>query len=623
MKHGLVQNDVFPRRATSTSQTPPPLGMSEDADNPEPSHPPPHNDLPEGITITTTSGVAVLRLAFDGDDERVQLDKEDEKRKKQMVDPKPVLTTLHHPNTHTPVQIIGTAHVSSLAARQTRDLILKEKPDVVVIELDPQRLTSMLRDAQLKLPARHLAETNVKTHLDALNVLWQGRFVHVVGGLTYAAVGAVLGSQPGAEFLAAIDAAQEVNAKIILGDLNAKTTTARLFARTTWRKALRHANEKVRRQEQDTSRANISIKTSASVSSGRPTKKGTIEKERPTLVWPDGGERPAPVATPNEIKELMTDAGCDAFSTERGAWHLAMHQDPDPADLLAVRKCVEKVVELLRSEAYLEKHGRFSEDADDDVDDDGDAPSTSPSTSSYSSGWAMDRTLRVDRDLVLAHSLQRGAVGAKKVVGVVGAAHVRGIKKEWPQVSSQSSKQKFQKTLHKTPEECTLVGAQKRFGPNNFSWWDQPGYFETGVAGVGALGLMGLSRYGGKSGGSNRNLTTEITKSTEITQAANLAKSFSSRVNRAAWFGVVVTAGACVTGCAVATHAMVELGRFATKLEQTGLAAEAAGVVSPKKNELRSPKWNAPDAFGNTTRNIFVDAVNVVMPYNEKEEKEW
>ena len=208
----------------------------------DPPDAPPDSGLPEGVSLETASGVAVLRVSFDGDDERARRDAEERARMARAErDERAETTVLRHPETNVPVEIIGTAHVSALAARQTRELILRTKPDVVVLELDPNRLASMLRDAQLRTPARHLAETNVQTHLDALRVLYRGRTVQVIGGLAYAAVGAVLGSTPGAEFLAAIDAAKETGATVALGDVDANVTTKRLFARTKWRKALRRA----------------------------------------------------------------------------------------------------------------------------------------------------------------------------------------------------------------------------------------------------------------------------------------------------------------------------------------------------------------------------------------------
>jgi hypothetical protein len=229
----------------------------------------------------------------------------------------------------------------------------------------------------------------------------------------------------------------------------------------------------------------------------------------------------------------------------------------------------------------------------------------------------MDATLRLDRDLVLAHSLHRHPSGVKKVVGVVGAAHVAGIKQEWPNVSSDFSKRKFQETLSPTPEECTLQGARAKFGQDKFGWWDQPGYFETGVGAFGLAGLVGLALVGGKGGGGTTDSHLAVTNEKTVGAAA---RSVSSRLNRFAMLGAAVVAGACLTGTFATTHVMVELGRFATKLERAGLAAEAAGIVPPKKNELRSAKWNGPDAVGALTRNIRVDAVNVVVPYPEGEE---
>jgi uncharacterized membrane protein len=331
----------------------------------DPPDAPPDSGLPEGVSLETASGVAVLRVSFDGDDERARRDAEERARMARAErDERAETTVLRHPETNVPVEIIGTAHVSALAARQTRELILRTKPDVVVLELDPNRLASMLRDAQLRTPARHLAETNVQTHLDALRVLYRGRTVQVIGGLAYAAVGAVLGSTPGAEFLAAIDAAKETGATVALGDADANVTTKRLFARTKWRKALRRAADRSNRSNRsspETERSESDAERAPPLGDDA-TKKNKTTRAPVSVTFPDGSERPAPVPTPEAAVRLMADAGCDARGAERGAWHLVMHADPDPEDLLAVRACAAKVVELVRSEAYLEKHGTFDGD---------------------------------------------------------------------------------------------------------------------------------------------------------------------------------------------------------------------------------------------------------------------
>ena len=588
----------------------------------DPPDAPPNSGLPEGVSLETASGVAVLRVSFDGDDERARRDAEERARMARAErDERAETTVLHHPETNVPVEIIGTAHVSALAARQTRELILRTKPDVVVLELDPNRLASMLRDAQLRTPARHLAETNVQTHLDALRVLYRGRTVQVIGGLAYAAVGAVLGSTPGAEFLAAIDAAKETGATVALGDADANVTTKRLFARTKWRKALRRAADRSNRSNRsspETARSESDAERAPPLGDDA-TKKNKTTRAPVSVTFPDGSERPAPVATPEAAVRLMADAGCDARGAERGAWHLVMHADPDPEDLLAVRACAAKVVELVRSEAYLEKHGTF----DGDVTCTETETETEKTTSgtptecrvSYSGGWAMDQTLRADRDLVLAHSLYTSASGAvptngnniapRRVVGVVGAAHVRGVKREWRTVREQSSVNRFDSALALTPEECTLEGARARFGRDAVGWWDQPGYSETAAAAAAGLGVLGLSGFGAR-----RAETTSVQNA--------LATRVSSRLNRAAWFGVASVVGAGVVGTALTAHAMVELGRFAAKLERAAMAAEASGLAAPKKNELRSERWFETDALGRSVKNVFVDAVNVARPYDTR-----
>jgi hypothetical protein len=96
------------------------------------------------------------------------------------------------------------------------------------------------------------------------------------------------------------------------------------------------------------------------------------------------------------------------------------------------------------------------------------------------------------------------------------------------------------------------------------------------------------------------------------------ATRVSSRLNRAAWFGVASVVGAGVVGTALTAHAMVELGRFAAKLERAAMAAEASGLAAPKKNELRSERWFETDALGRSVKNVFVDAVNVARPYETR-----
>jgi pheromone shutdown protein TraB len=50
--------------------------------------------------------------------------------------------------------------------------------------------------------------------------------------------------------------------------------------------------------------------------------------------------------------------------------------------------------------------------------------------------WAIEESIARDRDLVLAHSLQRPE-NARKIVGVVGAGHLSGVGRLWEQVPTR------------------------------------------------------------------------------------------------------------------------------------------------------------------------------------------
>ena len=52
------------------------------------------------------------------------------------VPPKNAYAVLAHPATGAEVHLLGTCHVLMRAADATRELILRVKPDVVVVELD-------------------------------------------------------------------------------------------------------------------------------------------------------------------------------------------------------------------------------------------------------------------------------------------------------------------------------------------------------------------------------------------------------------------------------------------------------------------------------------------------------
>ena len=291
--------------------------------------------------MENSNGVAVLRIAFDGDDER----------EAERSTPAHATEVLKHPTTGARVDVVGTAHVSAQSARETRAVIMAARPDVVMVELDPARLNALVRDSQRRFPARAVAR-NVATHWDALRVIWNGRALNTMGSLGYAAVGAVLGSQPGAEFLAAIDAAKEVGAEVVLGDLDADVTMARVFARLRWRREIRARDR--RRLERGENDAETETETEAEAETRAGENDADADddeyvrlaasRERATIRYPTGRSARRR-RLPAEALRLMRKADCDDVAVEQAIWELALLPETDAnatAGLVLARECGEQ-----------------------------------------------------------------------------------------------------------------------------------------------------------------------------------------------------------------------------------------------------------------------------------------
>ena len=79
--------------------------------------------------------------------------------------------------------------------------------------------------------------------------------------------------------------------------------------------------------------------------------------------------------------------------------------------------------------------------------------------------------------------------------------------------------------------------------------------------------------------------------------------------------------GAAFAGTFLATHALVNFGALATKLERAAREAERLGLVEPRKNQLTSEKWwsETEDEFGNARRAVSIRAKNAVRAYGDGE----
>jgi pheromone shutdown-related protein TraB len=114
------------------------------------------------------------------------------------------------------VIIVGTSHISRESINEATDTILREKPDCVALELDPERFAALLQKKREKASIRnptYFILNNLQTYL---------------GGKT--------GVLPGAEMVAAIRAARAVSSKIALIDMDISEIMGRLSEISRWQK---------------------------------------------------------------------------------------------------------------------------------------------------------------------------------------------------------------------------------------------------------------------------------------------------------------------------------------------------------------------------------------------------
>jgi len=121
--------------------------------------------------------------------------------------------------------IVGTAHVSEKSIAQVNEVIEREKPDIVAVELDKARFQAIKGEEEIK-------EVNIK------DLLSGGKFyyfmLHWLLAYVQKKIGADTGVKPGAEMMAAIEQAERSGAKIALIDRDIQITLGRFWNRMSF-----------------------------------------------------------------------------------------------------------------------------------------------------------------------------------------------------------------------------------------------------------------------------------------------------------------------------------------------------------------------------------------------------
>ncbi|GAB4816787.1 hypothetical protein N2152v2_003833 [Parachlorella kessleri] len=267
-------------------------------------------------------------------------------------------------------------------------------------------------------------------------------------GLVYSMTGAVMGTQPGGEFLAAHTAAQEDSKR----------------------------EDEVRRMRR--------------MMQGRPEGPNTSDggltiDDRMPGEWPDMLRRPAPptekekevsaeveaAGNPDDpwglgsmdgteqgskrrLLELMREGGCDKPDQVLQAAMRMLKDGMTPKgqvstqDLLTVRDCGNKVVENFRARAIKGDDTWIQRLELETV-------SGAKGTAGLErSAMAMKKVIVDERDLILARRLWESGLEAagQPVVGVVGAGHIKGIQKYWTYAGTPAAEAKVTEFL-RVPQE--------------------------------------------------------------------------------------------------------------------------------------------------------------------------
>ncbi len=116
--------------------------------------------------------------------------------------------------------LIGTAHVSKESAVEVAEIIARERPDTVCIELDEGRYKAILNPEKYQ-------------NTDVIQIIRNKKVLSMMANLVLASfqkkMADQLGIKPGAEMMQGIKSAEEVGAELVLADREIQTTLNRVW----------------------------------------------------------------------------------------------------------------------------------------------------------------------------------------------------------------------------------------------------------------------------------------------------------------------------------------------------------------------------------------------------------
>lgn len=120
--------------------------------------------------------------------------------------------------------VLGTSHIAKQSIEEIEDIIEKENPFIIALELDRKRAYALTHKAERKASLKDIRKIGIN-----------GFLFNVIGAFVEKKLGRYVGIKPGAEMLKAMDTARKKNIKIALIDQDIEITLKRISRYLTWK----------------------------------------------------------------------------------------------------------------------------------------------------------------------------------------------------------------------------------------------------------------------------------------------------------------------------------------------------------------------------------------------------
>lgn len=120
--------------------------------------------------------------------------------------------------------VIGTSHIAKESLKEVAEVIEKEDPAIVALELDRKRFFALLQKEKRGVSISDIGRIGFKGYLFALLGAWAEK-----------KLGAIVGVQPGSDMVAAIKLAKKKNIRVALIDQDIEVTLRKFSKSLSWK----------------------------------------------------------------------------------------------------------------------------------------------------------------------------------------------------------------------------------------------------------------------------------------------------------------------------------------------------------------------------------------------------